>query len=230
MSKSKSVVSVHIDIAALTWATRGIDSQDDWATWGRTFVEALATQKPELNEFAASLIQNVVDFRAEEAERIRILREQKDVQVHSVHSVQASVQTDRIDSQNRQLVKKEKKQHPWFLDAGFQEAWKDWEKSRKEKAGEFQLRKLLKLSGENMETALLILEESTGAGWKGLFALKGNHGTNNRPTRHERLEAGASDLLKRLKGKAGDNRGPIFEDGLVSEKPHARIGQAGTFG
>ncbi len=86
MPKSKAVVSVFLDIAALTWATRSINSKDEWAEWGQTFVEALATQTPELNAFAASLIQKVVDFRAEEAKRVRELRE---------HSVQEPVHTER---------------------------------------------------------------------------------------------------------------------------------------
>ncbi len=110
MAKQKSVVSVHLDIAAICWATRSIQTKDDWAEWGRSFVESLATRKPELNEFAATLMKDVEDFRAAEAERIRVLREnsKEPVQDVRVQSVQAAVQTDsKSDSQT--VSKKEKK-------------------------------------------------------------------------------------------------------------------------
>ncbi len=106
MAKQKSVVSVHLDIAALCWATRSIQTKDQWAEWGQSFVESLATRKPELNEFAASLMKEVEDFRAAEAERIRVLRlnskeEASGVQVQTVHSVQEPVQTvSQLDSQS----------------------------------------------------------------------------------------------------------------------------------
>lgn len=89
MAKQRQVVSVHIDIAALVWATRGINSDAEWALWGRSFVEALATQSPEKNQFAGQLIDDVVEFRRKEAERVQLLREQ------SVHHVQNPVQTER---------------------------------------------------------------------------------------------------------------------------------------
>ena len=76
VAKQRQVVSVHLDIAALVWATRGLNSEAEWAIWGRSFVEALATQSPEKNQFAAQLIGEVVDFREKEAERVRVLREQ----------------------------------------------------------------------------------------------------------------------------------------------------------
>jgi hypothetical protein len=106
VAKQKSVVSVHLDIAALCWATRGLQTKDQWAEWGQSFVESLATRKPELNEFAASLMKEVEEFRAAEAERIRVLRLNSkdsglDVQVQTVHSVQESVLTvSKSDSQS----------------------------------------------------------------------------------------------------------------------------------
>jgi len=97
MAKQRQVVSVHIDIAALVWATRGLNSESEWAIWGRSFVEALATQAPEKNQFAAQLIGDVVEFREKEAERIRNLRN-----VH-VQNVQGDVQTER--KKESQLVR-----------------------------------------------------------------------------------------------------------------------------
>lgn len=100
MAKQRQVVSVHIDIAALVWATRGLNSETEWAIWGRSFVEALATQAPEKNQFAAQLIGEVVDFREKEAERVRVLREQ------SVQGVQGGVQTER-KKDSKKVSKKE---------------------------------------------------------------------------------------------------------------------------
>jgi hypothetical protein len=177
MAKSKSVVSVHVDIAALTWATRRLHSVEDWGAWGKSFVEALATGKPELNIYAAALIQNVIDFRASEVERVSKLQELRKLPVSSVEPPITEI-TDRKNSKTRETSKKEENEHPWFSDSKFQEAWKDWEKSRKEKAGQFQLKSLLKLSGSDMGAAIQILEQSTGNGYKGLFALKGNNGTS----------------------------------------------------
>ena len=87
MAKQRQVVSVHLDIAALVWATRGLNSEAEWAIWGRSFVEALATQSPEKNQFAAQLIGDVIEFKLKEAKRIQDLRDVR------AQSVQNGVQT-----------------------------------------------------------------------------------------------------------------------------------------
>ena len=138
VAKSKSVVSVHVDIAALTWATRRLVTNQDWGLWGQSFVEALATQKPELNDFAAALIQNVVDFRANEAKRVQELRE------HSVHSVQDAVQTERKNSKSRELVREKEENSNSVADATdpyrlqFDEARKLYPGSKRGLETEFQ--------------------------------------------------------------------------------------------
>ena len=120
-------------------------------------------------------------------------------------------------------------EHPWFSNPQFQEAWKNWEKSRKEKAGEFQLKRLLKLAGEDMETAILIMDESTGAGWKGLCPLKGNNGTNYK-SKSERLNDAARELKRRLTETARPDRSAVFEDVTFGNAGAAGSGTTGIIG
>ena len=106
MAKQRSVVSVHIDIAALVWATRGLNSDLEWAIWARSFVEALATQSPEKNQFAAQLIGDVIDFREKEAERIRNIR---NVHVQNVQDVVQTVSKKESKTVSKSEIKKEEK-------------------------------------------------------------------------------------------------------------------------
>lgn len=126
MAKQRSVVSVHLDIAALTWATRNIKTDAEWAIWGQTFVEALATRNYDLNTFAASLAQEVIDFRVSEAERIKETRHKSsenpnhvhNVLVHPVQSVHAPVPTvSKSDSKSDRDQDSREDQEPPFAQA-----------------------------------------------------------------------------------------------------------------
>lgn len=63
----------------------------------------------------------------------------------------------------------------------FAEAWSEWLEYKKEefkfeykgqRSMKAALKKLKRLSGDNEETAIAIIEESMANGWKGLFKLK----------------------------------------------------------
>lgn len=184
MAKQRQVVSVHIDIAALVWATRGLNTESEWADWGRSFVEALATQSPEKNQFAAQLIGEVVEFRQKEAERIAEIRK---VRVQNVPDAVQTVSKKESQSDSKSESQKEAKtktiktaspdsefkSHPWFSDANFLTAWNAWGKARRKSGTKESLNKLRRLSGDSLDSAVQILDESAGNGWTGLFPLKG---------------------------------------------------------
>lgn len=77
MARRKTVVTVTLDCAALAWATRHIQTEQDWAKWGQTFVEALATNRAGINDFADDLIESVHSHREQKAEEMRNFREKK---------------------------------------------------------------------------------------------------------------------------------------------------------
>ncbi len=205
MAKSKSVVSVHVDIAALAWATRSLNSDTEWATWGRSFVEALATGKPELNLYAASLIQSVLDFREIEAKRIHDLREKQPVQVQPVHSVQEPVQTERKNREISQIDKKEVSTHRRFtpptlpevqaycaergnsIDAAY---WVDYYQTR----------------GWKLKSGPMVDWKAAIRTWE---KNGGNNGTNNdgRSPRRKRLDEDAHKLTQLAERIAGADRG-----------------------
>lgn len=196
MAKQRSVVSVHIDIAALVWATRGLNSDLEWAIWARSFVEALATQAPDKNQFAAQLIGDVLDFREKEAERIRNLRNvhvqavQDDVQTESKKESQSVSKSESQKESNKEEQPKSAprpsfQDHPWFDDSGFSEAWEAWGRERKKRGTERSFGSLRKLSGDSLAVAVQILNQSADNGWQGLFALKDsrNQGTQKPASR-----------------------------------------------
>ena len=85
-----------------------------------------------------------------------------------------------------------------FNSVEFAEVWADWiEYKRLEHRFKFKspqsmkasLRKLVKLSNNNEETAIAIVEESMANGWKGFFALK-------EPIQNENKNKDASEILR----------------------------------
>ncbi len=84
--KKKTVVSVQMECAALAWATRDVRTEQEWAAWGRTFVQALATNTEGLNPFADSLMAQVHKYRDDKAEQMRNLRGNSHVPEVTEHS------------------------------------------------------------------------------------------------------------------------------------------------
>ena len=80
---------------------------------------------------------------------------------------------------------KEEVRLPWEVEE-FRTAWGHWKQYRKDShrfnyaplGEQAALIKLQKLSGDNLDTALEIIEQSMSQGWKGLFKLKDNGQTD----------------------------------------------------
>ena len=92
-----------------------------------------------------------------------------------------TISSNTINSNNI----KEEVRLPWEVDE-FRTAWGHWKQYRKEShrfkyeplGEQAALIKLQKLSGDNLDTALAIIEQSMAQGWKGLFKLKDNGQTD----------------------------------------------------
>ena len=256
MAKQRSVVSVHIDIAALVWATRGLNSDAEWAIWGRSFVEALATQSPEKNQFAAQLIGDVIEFREKEAERIRNLR---NVQVQTV---QDDVQTEskkESKKESKSVSKKEitEEQSLFDFQASFDIARKAYPGVKAGLEPEFaNFRKKHKAYREIIPLLLPAIEREKAhkaalhaAGqfvpqWKNFKTWINNtcwtnefpkieetHGINKpgpKPTRQEQLGAQARKLREMVRRIDGEGQGPDYQDvGGGEPSTPGRSGMAG---
>ncbi len=114
----------------------------------------------------------------------------------------------------------------WFKNGKFKESWKNWEKVRKAKAGEWQYKRLERLSNGVIEVALDILRESIENGYKGIFDYKGNdNGKNNKPKHRELLDAGA-ERIHELAGQIR-NRNPPPANAPISRTSPSNAGTDG---
>jgi len=142
MPRKKNVVTVQIECAALAWATRDIRTEQEWADWGRSFVEALSTNKHGINHFADSLMANVHEYRDEKAEQMRIFRENKgfvaNVTEHldvTEHSTTSSLVLSSLDKEKEEF-KNALKAYPTGKKRGLEVEWADFLKKHKKQVKE----------------------------------------------------------------------------------------------
>jgi len=103
--------------------------------------------------------------------------------IQSVNSLQPVVRIEENRIDKKRIEESNTSGVPEWVN---QEVWKEWEGYRKEKKQKLTPRSVtlqLKFLEKNKDNHVAIIEQSIQNGWTGLFPLKGDNGTSDKPVR-----------------------------------------------
>lgn len=147
---------------------------DDIVSWGFIKVHQLSK-----NQYSATVIGIVKNTKAPTKALSKAIQKHGQKQSRSIAVIDKPINQEPIT--NKPSNKKDKKEFDFsFCDVEFLPVLTDWLDYRKkinkpfevQESIEGQYRKILKLSGNDVKIAALVVEQTISEGWQGLFALK----------------------------------------------------------